>query len=212
MARALQSYLAFKRLQITTAWQDFWAFIRHHLVGMSITLLGGAITLPAVKLAGADPMGEAMLLVLYSFVGPSVILACLFIGAYLNAPAKLYEEANSEISDLKAKTGEQTLDLSGWRDLDPIELRQAAFLWCGKPPAGNVESDPEVYLQFQKLKRAIESGQLMSQLDGSMLRIHRTGFGSMSSPVKADTMIRHRYIRKYCESIGERPAAFFDGV
>lgn len=142
------------------------------------------------------------------------ILILAFPAVYLSklfqiAPRLAGTTAGPTIFDSDAAT------LEKWRTLDPLLLEQAACLWCEKPPLPSIfKSDSAVHLQVEKLKRAVLRNELAPAWPPTQRMIFKTdtqlssvsGAIASSHMLNEETPISVRELKRYAETIGERPA------
>ena len=70
---------------------------------MAVALLGAGLAVPFVDVVGADPKQEAGLTILYSFVGPAVILFVVYVVIFMTSPSRMYFEVYSGAEALTKK-------------------------------------------------------------------------------------------------------------
>lgn len=135
----------------------------------------------------------------------AIVLGAIFVVRLLLAPYWLYKE---KADLLCAAEG-----LSAWKKMDPLRLGQAAWCWCGKCPQTDMSGHDDVYLQVEKLKRAIFNKQLEPKW-GAMQwayfmgeQFNATSVAGMGSSeyVNENTPISRAELRRYAESTGSVP-------
>ncbi len=87
----------------------------------------------------------------------------------------------------------ESLDLTRWVEHGSYFVWVAACLWSNQKPWPNIPADSPSYPMLQKLKGAIQTGQI------NVL----SGDGGMTSRVSHEELVR------YANTIGERPAFLF---
>lgn len=144
-------------------------------------------------------------------------LGAIILIRLLLAPYWLYLE---QAEKLKGTDQKSPPDLSQWAaSLDPLNLEQAAFLWCGTSPRGSVlKSESAIHLRYEKLKRAVLQKQLHPDWNDMVRKIFEMNI-SITQPggqladdgkfVGPKTPVRVAELKRYAESIGERPEFLF---
>jgi hypothetical protein len=106
--------------------------------------------------------------------------------------------------------------LVAWKAIDPLRLDQAAWIWCGQCPQSDMNSHGDIYLQFEKLKRAvggrllvpdwtpIQNAYFQASLDVELNE------ATPSSLINEATPVRRAALYQYSQRIGDERDFFKD--
>jgi len=154
----------------------------------------------------------------WSTVALLIVLLSFYVWKFVAlVPVRAKEQAD-ELESIKERSGLAKPDLSKWLELDPLELEQVAWLWCGRAPAGKLGHEPDIMFQFSKLKRAIEAGDIAPDFPPLVMTIFKmqqhgvvvSGRHSKGDlEITAKTPVKVAELRRYAEAIGERPEFLF---
>ena len=137
-----------------------------------------------------------------TFVLGSIVLLRLLL-----APYWLYKEK----ADALAVSTANAQGLAGWQGIDPLRLDQAAWLWCGQCPESSMGGNHKVYLQFEKLKRAVAKRQLIPDWTPIQKAYFQASLGGEfleampNSHINEATPVTRAALHRYSKSVGETP-------